>query len=1632
MPNEDLREQIKQLGASDLALLKRTLSQASEKQRAGRPERYVASSAQRLMWLNSQLEPSSAAYNNTACLRLRGRLDGVALERALAAVVSRHSPLRSTFEAGEDGTPLWVNPGNRDFQLMRSDVSGVPLGLRDIEARRIAVAAAREPIDLERGPVFKSRLIRLDAEDHLLIITIHHIVSDGWSFQLLFRELIQNYQRSLADEPLNSAPLKRSFRDCMETERLFEKSKGFRLALTRWVDRLRGAPHLLALPLDHPRPPARSSVGERLPFSFSSHNASLLHRVCARLGSTPFEGAYATFAALLHRYCGQPDICIGTPVMGRNSDDSKEVVGLFMNVAVLRMVLDPQESFKHYLARAAQTLSEAQDDGRVPLHAVVDAVAPIRSTAFTPLYQVVFAMNNAPSEDVDIDGLRIEPIDLDLGIAQTDIALSLRIAPGQVSGYVDYSTDLFERRTIEQMLAHWEQLAVSACSHPEVPLGSLEILTPADKLLLRNWSRCPGFTGEGKELALHHYVLNQAVARPEAIAVHATGTDYTYAQLVASSRAVANALMEQGVRSGDYVGIYSPRSFAAIAGMLGTVQVGAGYVPVPWDTPAARAESMLRQAGCSMVLCHASLRPKLPQNIRRMDIEEVCASEAPDSSPALGHFDFDTPAYIMFTSGSTGTPKGVLVSSRGLTRRLRWLSEAYPLTPNDRVLQTTSIGFDISVAEIFGTLIAGATIVLSPDGGSGNNPQRWIDLVENQAVTILSAVPSWMRMFFSAANARLFPHLRRVLLVGETLPRELVNEIHGRTGAEVINAYGPTEGIIYQTAHRCERHSLSVSVPIGKPLHDVVVRVLDGDMNLVPVGVEGDLFTGGPSLAAGYVGVADLTAERFIPDPFAEVPGGLLYRTGDRVKWSRGGELLFCGRKDFQVKLHGYRVELEEIERVLGKHPCVQECAVAVQGDSQAPRLVAFVVLKTELDHDAALREHLARELPSYMLPMQYIRRAQLPKNSNGKVDRKSLLELQELEESSPANSELEIKATSLRQARIADWFYKPAWRRAGAYRSEPHLTPAKVLLLADSRGIGDRIAEQLRSSGHTVLCVYVANSFSIENEGRAYVNPRQAGDCALLCQYLVAHAYAADVLLHLWPVDTSGEGLVSPQGLLSTIEASCERDYFSFIEIVSGVYNAFGKLGLRILIAARGLNRIHQNEESQPGSALLLASVRVLPQEFPGVTCRLIDLDPADHDQCDHCSQVFMEELDAREAPEIVALRAGVRWERHFVPAPLPPEPEVSPLFRTRGTYVITGGLGGLGLELADFLSSTCQANLVLLSRRGLPPAEEWPGNQEPGKQAVFRRIQLMEERGSQVLVLAADVGDREAMESAFSQARSRFGPIHGVIHAAGIVEYRVLTRRNRTTAGRVLLPKVQGTLVLLNLLAKNPAPDFVVLFSSLAAPLGGVGSLDYCAANNFLDSVASSGMGPARVLSIGWGLWGEVGAGIMDHQGSAGPTPDEVLEQGISCAEGVQAFVRALASGWRHVIISPRHLGRLIANGSSHLAEFSSARPNVHQAPLSASGQLTDGQDDLEAVIAQIWQDLLGLRDLKKTASFFDLGGNSFQLVTMANLVSKRCGRLLALPRILSDPTVTHCARVLRELGATAVEPLHSTRGA
>ena len=970
---------------------------------ASRQQSLPLSFAQERLWFINQLEPESTAYNIRRAVRLRGDLDHDALAESLSEIVRRHEVLRTSFNH-EEQQVVQVIAAAEDVKLPLFDLGGWPENEREAEVRLLVNTEARRGFDLSHGPLFRALLIRLSQTDHVLILTMHHIVSDGWSMGVLIRELSAIYAAFVNGEPSPLADLAVQYADYSVWQREWLQGDVLAQQLAYWQQQLAGAPETLNLPTDRPRPSVQTFDGATVALALPSTLLESLKEVSRREDVTLFMTLLMAFQVLLHWYTGQDDILVGTPIANRNRHEVEPLIGFFTNTLVMRSRLSGEDSFKELLKRVRETCLQAYAHQDVPFEKLVEELAPRRSLSHSPVVQVMFGLQNAPQAELVLPGLTLEPQRVEGETpAKFDLTMLLMERHGGLSGVLRYNASLFEAATMQRLANHFQRLLECVVESPERKLASLSLITESEQQRLSAWNET--FLDYPRGSVIHELFEQQVERCPESVAVTYDTEQLTFRELNEQANQLAHHLRSRGVANGSYVGLLMERSTKMVVALLGILKAGAAYVPLDPSFPTERLSTMLIDAGVELVLTQGSLADRLPQSgPDRLCLDEGWTGIERHSKENLAcGVDPENVAYVIFTSGSSGRPKGVMVQHRSVINLATALEQAIYSNHKDvsRVGLSAPLVFDASVKQLV-QLLCGRSLYVIPET-LRRDARALLTYLERHQVQVVDCTPSQLRLLLDDAEHR----LPAVMLVGgEAIDQRLWEQMVNKQGTAFYNVYGPTECTVDATVCRVQ----SESPTIGHPIANTEIQVLNRYLQQSQVGVYGELCIGGAGLSLGYINQPELTAERFVPHPFSSVPGARLYKTADCVRHLADGSLQFVGRFDRQIKVRGFRIELGEIESSLRLHPAVNKAAVVLNEENGEPRLIAYVVAREQLSNKE-LRAYLKDRLPEYMIPGVWVQLDDLPVTTNGKIDIRALPQ--------PSHSGLEREDTSVPQTDI-------------------------------------------------------------------------------------------------------------------------------------------------------------------------------------------------------------------------------------------------------------------------------------------------------------------------------------------------------------------------------------------------------------------------------------------------------------------------------------------------------------------------------------------------------------------------------------------------------------------------------------
>ncbi len=961
--------------------------------------------AQQRMWVLYQLDPTNPSYVMPDAVRLQGRLDISALQQGFEEIVRRHDVLRTTYHMTKRGPSQVVAPEQAvseflDFAFV--DFSELPVDEAEVAARQLTLKEAVTVFDLSQGKQLRIRVIRLNPEEHIILFALHHIASDVWSLNIFAREIAVLYDAFSQGKPSPLPDLAIQYADFAVWQREFLQGDTYDRQMNYWKEHLKDAPVMLELPTDRPRPAIQSFNGSSRSFVLPKALSQQLLALTRQEDVTLFMALLSAFYILLHRYTREKDIVVGTPMAGRNQSETEALIGFFINTLALRTTVSGELSFRQLLKSVREVVLGAHEHQDFPFEKLVEELQPERSLSYSPIFQTMFALQNVRGGGgLELPGLKIVPVLRDALVAKFDLTLFMAENGGEIDGTFEYNTDLFDRATIRRMTAHLERLLEGIVANPDQPILELPFLSPEEEQQqITEWNQTA--TPFPSNACLHHLFEEQVERTPHATALRCGPVQLSYTELNQRANELAQHLISCGISSEALVAVCLPRSAEMVISLLAVLKAGGAYLPLDLSSPPRRLSAILTEAQPRLLLTVSEWRELLPAGTETSvlcldgewdDHEWSNTGAAVLDAPPV---DADNLAYVIYTSGSTGQPKGAMITHRGVVNYLTWCKSAYPLGEGSGAVVHSPIGFDLTVTSLYGPLVSGGCVQLIEEDEGVEGLAKALEQPD-QTYSLIKLTPAHLDMLSQLISTDSRVQTRSMVIGGEALYGNDVKSWQERAPeVRLINEYGPTETVVGCCVFEVEAQSdVTPVVPIGRPIANTRLYILNEEMTVPPAGAKGELYIGGEGVGRGYLSKPEVTAERFVPDPFSEDGGGRLYRTGDLARYRKDGAIEYLGRADSQVKVRGYRIELGEIEAVLKASELVQDAVVIQKGESrEEQRLVAYLVPKanSELTIEA-VRDYLKSELPAYMVPSAIMTIDALPLTQNGKIDYRELPE---------------------------------------------------------------------------------------------------------------------------------------------------------------------------------------------------------------------------------------------------------------------------------------------------------------------------------------------------------------------------------------------------------------------------------------------------------------------------------------------------------------------------------------------------------------------------------------------------------------------------------------------------------------
>lgn len=1597
MPKENIFDMLKELSAAEKDILLSKL----EKAKLINVSSYELSFEQRIFWFTHQLNPDSPACNIPAALMIEGPLNLEILQSSFKQVIKRHDALRTYFET-ISGVPHQFIKSRVNFRFAYIDLKNISKHFIDAELKRLIDGFARRSFDLSYPPLMRAIVLQISETKNILCFSFHHIVFDGWSLGILLNELLSSYYSLLLNRDVNLPALPFNYKDyikwqqSLEYKLLVDKQKNY------WRNKLSGISGFLKLPTDYPRPKIRSSKGNFFNIALSKELSDLIKNFCKAEHTTLNVFFLTAVNILLYKYTDEEDIIIGSPLAKREPIETEKLIGLFLNMIVMRTQFKKSESIRTLLKKCRQVAFEAYENGHFPFSDLVELINPLRDTAYTPIFQVMLSNNNAPLEKIQFEELSITPIVNDIGDAYCDLTFMYSDTAEGILISIEYSTELFSLATIELLAAHLKSIFSLMIQEPNQLLQAIDLLSNEEKEQILNFSSPSGYKSNK---LLHSLFEDIAINNPDLPALTLGSMSLTYRQLNFYADKLACLLQDMGIEAQRCVGLFMENSFEAIISMLAILKIGGIYVPLDTRNPTKRLRLIIEDAGLKYILINKNsiISWSELEDITKIEVCLDDLKQLPSFNRVLKDITNDSIAYIVYTSGSTGIPNGSMNTHAGIVSTILFRQMKFPIWPQSRVLQLTSLNFDVSVLEIFNCLAAGGELIILPPKAQ-QDFGRIIDLIHIYQIEILHIVPTVLHNIITHSDSFKLLSIKQIVAAGEVLSTKLVTIIQESLGCEIINAYGPSEAAVYSSyAHY---KSMPEHVNIGRPLDGVLLHILDINRNIVPIGREGEIYIGGVGLAKGYLNRPLLNQERFIDNPYGI---GKLFKTGDRGKWNKDGTVEYIGRVDNQIKLRGQRIELGEIEAALCSIPEIDQSCVLVHQDSSGDeRLVAFIVKKASMNLTLKnLRKELEKYLPYYMIPNLFHSIDNLPVTVNGKIDKQKLREL--------ISEKKQSKKVLSERKNFDEWFYKPYWQKEVLTVSDKvEITNKTILVFSTQNSFVSLLLDRLKKVGANVIEINIGMEYQKLNSSSFVIRPGLKEDYIKLYEDILESNTSIEYVIHLWST-------LIPS-VISDINQATELAFYSLLWFAQAIGTYPLGNNIRFFYFTHNLYKVLGIEKIYPFGALGAGFGKVMAQEYPFISFSSLDYwDLEEVSAAETLIDLVLEEICLVEAEgrEVIAFRENTKYLRAYSLIQKQTVFFQEKPLKDKGTYLITGGLGGVGLEIAQYIAQSTGSHIILVQRTKLIDEHLWDEEilqKKTVEPTILKRIITLKEikkHSSSLTVLQGDVSDEKSLLNVANMIGEVFNKLDGIIHAAGVAPQGMIQRKGYDVSKNILSPKVHGIVNVVNAFAEYN-PKFILLCSSLSSIVGGIGLSDYVAANAFLD--AFSQITSFNLISVNWPAW-NVGM-MVDNS-----LPEDllkiqksILDKGITNDEGIKIFEEVLLQQESHIIVSPQDL-----------VDHINAREDLQDLNLLYGTKITHTDNiilnsrehytETERIVVEIFENVLKIKDVTRDDHFFELGGHSLLAAQVANRLSSSFGVPIYLQKIFEYPVVSELSQWLED---------------
>ncbi len=1568
---------------------------------------------QQHIWALQQLHPESPAFNISAAFMIQGGLSIEALSQGYSQAHSMHDILRAHFKMERGVLHQVIASEEGSSVILEAIDAGNNSDTTEIIERFIQERVAR-PFDLEQAPLIKAYLLRITYDEHLFLLVAHQAVMDHASLDCLLQSLSSEYSRFSGGIAAGGASQQLQYSDYVKHQMRHVEDDAYIAKQEYWKNAVLSPDGFLDIPVARTRPSVVSWKGERFEHILPETAVDKLGKLAAVLEISHEAVFLALFQILLFRYTGNGSFSIGFPFLNRDDDRYKKIIGPLENVLPLTSDISDSPPLRDALLRIRAALIEASTFQDITFDSVAEHIISRPDPSYHPLFQVGFRMIKNPC--LRLDKLIIHPRDSFNQASILDLFFNIIENDGRFTLHVVYDPILFDQSAIAAFAEQYETLLNSVLESKDLSISLLNILPEAEKhRQLIEWKNARRPYPQYRKI--HEFFEYQVSLNPDSIAVVFEQNTLTYRQLDERANRLAHFLQKFNVGPGILVGVYLERSCEMMVALLGVLKAGSGYIPMDPEYPRDRIAYIAENSNAPVVITQQSLLPLLPETkaaIICLDRDwvkiEACSSEKfPD---AAGPEDV---AYVIYTSGSTGRPKGVQIPHGAVANLMASMAREPGMKRDDILVCVTTYSFDLSVPDLYLPLYTGARTVFVKREIAADGEQLSRILVETGA-TFMQATPSTWSLLLEAGWQG--SKEMTALCGGEAWPAKLAQGLVPRVKA-LWNMYGPTETTVWSTCYHIASPDLPVL--IGKPMDNTSVLVLDKHMQLVPIGVPGELYIGGHGVSLGYLGRPDLNATSFLENPFRIEGHPRIYKTGDSVRYRRDGNLEYLNRLDNQVKIRGLRIELGEIESVLLQHPNVRQCVVVVREDARDDkRLVGYYVSADNgRINEKGLREHLKNTLAAYMVPHHLVQLNELPRTPNGKVDRKALPIPQEVaadEQQSYADP------THLKKLPLDQWFYKSVWKPSKLESRAEHPQAATCLIFLDDEGIGDELAISLRQKEYDVITVRSSDSYFKFNDGEYCVNPeRGLADYELLAADIAAAGRFPNRIAHLWLL--TGAEQYRPGS--SFYHRNLEHGYYSIVYMLRA-FNKHGLIGRsQLLVALNGSQKIWNEHLPYPEKACILGPCLVMTREFPQMKTGVVDFDyPAKISKAllnrkviagrlarKRCAKKMEEELLFPAENEIIAYRKGRRFVKHYEPVILPSSSAHA--LRKGGVYLIAGGLGKKGKQIARYLVEALQARLIIVDKKELPAQGRWKdilagAEGDPSTDGDITFLRELESSSPGILFYSADIADAGRMKILLDDAISRLGAVNGVIHAASHGMTAPIVLQDNNDIEGCFAVGVTGTSVLGQHFMKSDL-DLFVVFSTSDIVTAGPGKAATVAAGAFIEAYAESCAANRErtTMCLNWGQWQYAAA--QPVLTAAMLTDNErfneyILTQGMEPHEAILAFEKSLSVVSGALVVSPIDISEYQSEIESKCSE-------------TGGDELAEPRDDIERTLVEFWKEIIGIRHLGIRQNFFDVGGHSLTAVRLFAKIKHKYDVQFPLAVLFKAPTVEACAKLIRD---------------